>query len=262
MNNYSTYLQRMTDSCNISSKHLILDFVSGNKVLDVGCGSGVLLEQLKNFNAEGIDLNPKSVSFCTNKGLTAHHCALHDVRGKFDTIIFSSVLHEFSSYDKTAPYTQWPIEDALHDAYNHLNVGGKIIIRDGIKAQRYDTVKLHARKKQVIDAFRKYLDDAPMFYDRTFKVNQYVITADAEVLKEFLFTYTWGTESYEREVNEQYGILTEPQWLDIVSRAGFAVEFNQTYEEEYVKYLSKHFYPTRSLKKLLSNSTMLIVGKK
>jgi len=45
------------------------------KVLEVGCGKGVLLSLLKEAGIEayGIDLSPSVVEYCRSKGLEAHH---------------------------------------------------------------------------------------------------------------------------------------------------------------------------------------------
>ena len=87
--NYNVYLKRMTESCYKSSKGLIPMFCKG-KILDVGCGSGVLLEQLE--NAKGIDINENSVQTCKQKGLNVECIPLEKVKEKFDTIIFLLLL--------------------------------------------------------------------------------------------------------------------------------------------------------------------------
>ena len=47
--NYQLYLKRMTESMNHSTKGLIPVLAQGSKnILDVGCGSGVMLEVLEN----------------------------------------------------------------------------------------------------------------------------------------------------------------------------------------------------------------------
>ena len=77
-----------------------------------------------------------------------------------------------------------------------------------------------------------------------------------------MFTYTWGPESYPREVNEKYGILTVDNWIRCVKSANFEVQYLKTYEEEYVKYLSEYFEVTADLKKIFKNSTIFIVATK
>lgn len=257
--NYKLYMQRMDSSYTKTTKGLIPMFAKG-QVLDVGCGSGVLLRQLK--NAKGIDLNPKAVGICTEQNLNAECVSLHDVEGTFDTIIFSSVLHEFSSYADHQRYSEGPILEALIDANRKLNQGGQIIIRDGVKGSRvYAT--LTAKSEKVVEDFKKYVIDAPMWDNDTFIVYDGLkIVAPMSILKEFMFTYTWGPDSYPREVNEKFGILTQNKWLELVNKAGFKTVCCKVNAEEYVEYLSKHFENDDTLKYILRNSTIFIVAKK
>ena len=257
--NYETYLNRMTDSYNYSSKSLIPDFIKGTTVLDVGCGSGVLLEQLSDYKVEGIDLNSNSVEVCRDKGFIVHNKSLHDIDKKYDTIIFSSVLHEFSSYSENNRFTYVPIQEALIDAYNKLNSKGRIIIRDGVEAESYTTTVI-VENKDVIKAIMKYSLDAPMFKNQVIKIKGNSVTANSIFLKEFMFTYTWGKESYHREVNEKFGILSVDNWTRIITDVGFHILSKSTYTEEYIKYLSKHFVVDNNLTDLLRESTILIIA--
>ena len=50
-------------------------------LLDIGCGSGVFLDYIKNLASivsQGIDLSPEAVSACINKGLKASQCDIYD----------------------------------------------------------------------------------------------------------------------------------------------------------------------------------------
>lgn len=256
--NYEKYLSRMTKSCNKSSKRFIPIYCN-SRTLDVGCGSGVLLECLS--NAKGIDLNENSIHVCHIKGLNAECKALQDVDEMFDTIIFSSVLHEFSSYDDKNPFSSKSILDALRTAYNKLYPGGYIIIRDGVKGSQNAT-SINVVNRDVIDDFLQYIDDAPMFDDESYGVRNNTITANSYLLKEFMYTYTWGKDSYYREVQEQFGILTKEQWKNIVVESGFKIDKFETYSEEYVKYLSKYFEVTDELVRLFKDAVVFIVARK
>lgn len=258
--NYKLYLERMDASAAVSSKGLIPTYATG-RILDVGCGSGVLLRQLE--NAKGIDLNPKAVEECKKQGLDADCISLFDLDEKFDTIIFSSVLHEFSSYADENRYTSIPIENALKQAYKNLNKGGQIIIRDGIEGKRI-CATLTAKNEEVVEAFKKYLKDAPMWDEaNTFVVYDGLqIVAPIKVLKEFMFTYTWGPDSYPREVNEKFGILNEYRWRETVTKAGFDVTYVKTFAEEYADYLSVHFERDTTLEFIFNDSTILLIATK
>ena len=58
------------------------------KILEVGVGSGYQIEHLK--NAEGVDIDKKSIEYCQKKGLKVYYSNLFsNVSGKYDTIIFN-----------------------------------------------------------------------------------------------------------------------------------------------------------------------------
>lgn len=258
--NYKQYLNRMTLSYNVSSKKYLPLLVNGNKILDVGCGSGILLKELSNygFNVKGIDINNNAIEVCQKEGYNVENLSLYDIHEKFDTIIFSSVLHEFSSYDIDKPFTELPIVNAIRQAHSLLNTNGQLIIRDGIKAN-YGKTYITAKNNDVIKAFCKYVSDTPtIFTNRIYNINDRTIFADKDLLKEFMYTYTWGPNSYAREVQEQYGILTQSEWLYYIKRAGYRINTVILNNDNYIKYLSKYFEYSTNLTDLLEQSTIII----
>ena len=100
--NYKRYLQRMTDSMKKSTKGLIPILAKeGKNILDVGCGSGVMLNALEkempNAKLTGIDLNIETINNLKkyNNNWNLIYTDFMKLNGlKFDTIIFSSILHE------------------------------------------------------------------------------------------------------------------------------------------------------------------------
>lgn len=256
--NYTQYLNRMSESCIRSSKNLLPKFAKG-KTLDVGCGSGVLLEQIE--NSVGIDLNENSIKVCNEKGLTAYCKSLEEVKDKYDSIIFSSVLHEISSYSDINSYTELPIIGILTAAKSKLNDGGRIIIRDGLEANIGKST-LIAKSKDVIGDLIQYAKDAPMFNNEEIQVSNNIVTANNNFLREFMFTYTWGKASYFREVNEKYGILREIDWINILEKLNFKITYLQTFKEEYLEYLSKYFIVNKDLISLLNECVIVIIAEK
>ncbi len=264
--NYKQYLERMTESVQVSSKGLIPLYASG-KTLDVGCGSGVLLDMLdrNNVKADGIDINKEAVKTCKEKGLKAKCMALSDVNEKYDTIIFSSVLHEFSSYDDTKRFQVQPIIEALNSAKNILNDDGKIIIRDGVKGRKEDGYLL-AKDLNTVHVFEKFIEESPIFEDlykkELYSISGTKIMAPQWILKEFIFTYTWGMESWNREIQEQFGILSKKKWKKTLDACGFDITVFTVSGEEYEKYASNLFVDDEMLSNVLSECTVFIVAKK
>ncbi len=109
---------------NILLSHLkIADIVDQNsKVLDLGCGTGDLmqyLEQNKNVNSQGVEISEDAIYKCVEKGL----CVLHsDIDGalevypndSFDFVILSQSLQQVKR-----------IDDVLKES---LRIGKKVII--------------------------------------------------------------------------------------------------------------------------------------
>ena len=94
------------------------------KILDVGCGTGAILQRLGNPEKNvGIDLAEEAVSFCRQRGMTnvqqSDVCALPFEDASFDAVICSSVL-----------YHQWvrDVAGAIREMRRVLRSNGLILI--------------------------------------------------------------------------------------------------------------------------------------
>src|SRR5207244_9289836 len=94
-----------------------------NEIVDVGCGTGAILEQLGNPGKNvGIDLAPEAISFCRERGLNnvrqGDICALPFADASFDAVICSSVL-----------YHQWvgDVEGAVREMHRVLRRRGVLL---------------------------------------------------------------------------------------------------------------------------------------
>lgn len=268
--NYDLYLQRMTQSISQSSKGLIPFFTSKCKrILDVGCGSGILMNAIQAVNPEasivGIDINQSAVDTCIEQGLDVKYSNLRDYAKtgeKFDCIIFSSVLHEFSSYDEERPFQEGPIADAMEDASALLNPGGMLIIRDGIRADeelKEMKVKLHFFNPEDSSWIERFKKDFPDYKETEFEEEGVLTLEDA---KEFLYTFTWGEKSWNREVQERFGILSNNGWKKLVRSYGFDIKNFMVSAEEYKKYLAPKIEITDEISRILEETTMLLIAEK
>ena len=254
--NYKRYLKRMTESMKYSTKGLIPLLVKSQKnILDVGCGSGVMLsaleEEIQGVNLTGLDLNIEAINKLRayNNDWKLYHMDYMDFEGeKFDTIIFSSILHEVSSYhsDPEIRFSSTPIQEALYKTNDLLEDNGLIVVRDGILQD------LDERMRRVTISFTNPHDGIWLYkFKRDFKgfsnieVDKDIRQLDNNLyevsegfLKEFLSKYTWGEESYPREINERFGILTKDEWISLLKNAGFKLDTTIEAKEEYEKYLS------------------------
>lgn len=272
--NFATYLARMNASCRTSTKSMIPFYTIGyNKILDVGCADGSLMESIKkvnpNVNVIGIDLNSQFIEIAKNKCLEVYCKSLEEVTDMYDCIIFSSVLHEFSSYalNELEKFTEAPIQKALRIAYNHLNDGGRLVIRDGLMDNCNNfTCYLsftNSEDKQWLYKFceeNKYPYHTGWFTD----VNKHSVKCITTLAQEFMATWTWGEKSWNREIQEKFCIFPEKTWQNIVEEEGFSIESFTKSKEEYPKYLTPKvlMFNMENLNTIFPYMTCTIIAKK
>ena len=226
------YLNTMNNS--LKQKAVILDYIVGNSVLDVGPGGGALLDliekKMPNLDIKGIDLSENVINELTKKKLKEGHIwniikgdalnlSKYFENNSIDTIIYSSIIHELYSY---IPYNgkkfnKETIKVALKEAYSILSVGGRIIIRDGIMSSPIDSYRIiEFNDKEDIKKLDRYIND---FKGRTItyeKINDNTVKMLINDAMEFLYTYTWGEDSYPLEVQEQFGYFTLEEYISFI----------------------------------------------
>lgn len=222
MNVFNTKQVFLSDELGKTDKAKILEYVVGNKILEVGSGSGIHLNMLEdafpNAQIQGIDISDAVVHALQMKKQCENHrwnirqgnATELNFNEEFDTIIFCSVLHEVFSYkSKWGKFSYGPLEEALTSAFSLLNKGGRIIIRDGIMSSDNSMVLIKFLNPDGVKFLQQYCDDFQsrnISYIQVYKNEVHMKMNDA---MEFLYTYTWGYEAYECEVQEQYGYLTK-----------------------------------------------------
>lgn len=275
-NNHALYLSRMTNNLNRTTKMLFpLYALNAKSILDVGCGSGILIQEIAkvNPNAEiiGIDINQFSIEYCQSIGIQAYHMSLEQMAvnkkwlDHFDCIIFSSVLHEISSYaEEKIRYTECPIVDALKIAKTLLKEDGTILVRDGLAENREETCCLRFKSSDVYNSFIRFLEESPIVNlnsDIKLLPGFYAACMPIYVAQLFCSVYTWGPESWAREINECYCILNEKEWISVFESCGFDVNQITKSQEEYPQYLYKDV-AFISYKEFFPYMTIFIVAHK
>lgn len=232
--NEDTYLSQMNDTADY--KAVILDYVTGRKVLDIGPGGGVLLDLIEQRMPDvipvGIDISSNVIEALRQRKQREDHrwevlqgdaLNLKDYveAGTVDTVIFSSILHELYSYVPLdgKKFNHGTVAAALTSAFGVLADGGVIIIRDGIMSEPEDQQR---RVRFLEDDGMAWLERyAKDFAGRSIRYEQ---LSAREVLMpvndamEFLYTYTWGEEAYIHEVQEQFGYFTPAQYAAFIEQ--------------------------------------------
>jgi SAM-dependent methyltransferase len=102
----------------------------GDKVLDIGCGPGEILEDLQAVDYLGFDINPKYVEaarkrfgsrgrfFCGDVGLTA----IEEEAASFDLVLATGVLHHLDDNQAISLFNL---------ARSALKPGGRLVTYDG-----------------------------------------------------------------------------------------------------------------------------------
>ncbi len=112
----------------VSRNAILLNFIAqrlaltpASRVLDVGCGTGAMLEQFsQRYHAFGLDFSQQAIDFCRQRGLTNLYVGSLDAfpaNHTFDLITMFDVVEHVEDH-----------EGLLKEAYQRLNRGGHILI--------------------------------------------------------------------------------------------------------------------------------------
>jgi SAM-dependent methyltransferase len=280
--NEHTYLKTMNQST--TYKGVILDYIVGDYIIDVGPGGGALMdiieEKYPNKKIIGIDIAKNVIEKLNNYKLDKNknwnviemdifEASKNMELNSVDTIIFSSVIHELFSYVEMdgMKFNVKTVIKALQNAYDILKPGGRIIIRDGIKTEPDTKRIVEFKENDGIDFFKNYVRD---FNGRKIEyqfIDENKVLLPVNDAMEFLYTYTWGIESYPREIQEQFGYFTPTEFVKCINdnlKNPSIVEFRHFLQEGYEEHLLKkiNLLDEKGEVAKLPDSTCLIVIEK
>jgi len=278
------YLKTMNQT--IDYKKVILDYITGNSIIDIGPGGGALMdlieERYTDKKVAGVDIAHNVLETLKKKKLVenrkwdvlygdALNLSQYIEKGSVDTIIFCSILHELFSYIEYngSKFNYETLEAAFKSTFDVLPLGGRIIIRDGIMTEPIDQKRIiKFLSEEGMDFLKRYADD---FKGRQI---QYEIIGHNEVLMpindamEFLYTYTWGEKSYVHEINEQFGYFTPSGYIEFVNEVlgpqAKIIECKHFLQDGYTIALSQKivlFDENRNSVKLPDSTCILVIEK-
>ncbi|NMO95200.1 class I SAM-dependent methyltransferase [Paenibacillus lemnae] len=282
--NEENYLNDMNGSGDY--KAVLLQYVTGNTVIDIGPGGGILLdlleERLPEVEVVGIDISLNVIEALEKRKRLegrrwnvmqgdALNLKSYVEQGSVDTIIFSSILHELYSYIEYegSRFNPATIEAGLVSAYEVLAPGGRIVIRDGIMTEPKEQIRhITFLEDGGMDWLIRYAEDFKGRKIRYEQIGDQKAAMPVNDAMEFLYTYTWGEEAYVHEVQEQFGYFTPSQFHKVIgqclgSEANILVSrhyLQEGYSEALagrVEVTDEHGYPAD-----LPDSTCLIVIEK
>ncbi len=276
------YLQTMNSTINHKAK--ILEYIVGDNVLDVGPGGGALMDLILDTypdkNVYGIDISSNVIDELEKKKINenrkynlvkgnALNLQEYFSKNSIDTVIYCSIIHELFSYIEYngKKFNYETIKKALQSAYDILPVGGRIIIRDGIKTEGNAKRIIEFKNKDDLKILENYKNDFKGRNIQYVLIKDNMVKMDVNDAMEFLYTYTWGESSYPMEVQEQFGYFTPSEYEAFIkenlkdSKIIFKNNFLQDgYEENLlpkITFYDEELKPTR-----LPDSTFIMVIEK
>lgn len=238
--NEETYMETMNKS--INSKAKILDYTVGKNIIDIGPGGGALMdlmsERFPNANILGVDIATNEVEALLKKKhkykktwnvIKADAMIINKYETeiakyfngeKVDTFSFSSVLHHIFTFNEIngINFKHESVGLALKNAFSMLNKGGRIIIRDGIMTEPLKQKRVIKFKNiediKILDSYCEKFRGRKVEYEKLSGGSVMMLVSDA---MEFLYTYTWGPESFTHEVKEQFGYFTPSKYKEFIN---------------------------------------------
>jgi SAM-dependent methyltransferase len=237
-------------------KAKILGFVTGNRVLELGCGSGAVLELLQhhdpNIELVGIDLSAKLLGAAAKQlgdQVRFHRQDIFELcknpeklnEPKFSSVILCSALHEFASFalehperfiEAGVPPMLVAAKQIFGLAKSLLEPGGTLIVRDGVKLDA-QLLQIRFKNPELQETFWRFSDDFRPF-NLEFSLQGNIYTVQASHFYEFATKYFYQT-NWDIEVGEIFGWASGLDLEQLLLETGFTPQTRQVYTIDFLK---------------------------
>lgn len=277
------YILGMTKSK--GDKARMLEYVRPGAILELGCGSGAVLELLRDFTPDsklvGADLSAKLLGVAARSlgdGATLYRRDIFEHlypdpaslgEGAFDTLILCSTLHELATFALEHPESfaepgLSPMTVAARRVFALsraiLKPGGVLIVRDGVQPKPRE-VRLRFRLPELEERFWRFCDDFRPF-KLEFSVMGGVYTLSSAHLYEFATKYFYET-NWDIEVGEYFGWASTNHLRELMHSTGFEPTDTQVYT---IPFLAEKWSQELELTDAIGQpyllpSTQIVVGR-
>ncbi|MDP4182012.1 MAG: class I SAM-dependent methyltransferase [Bacillota bacterium] len=279
-----SYLSVMNQTINY--KKIILDYVIGSRIIDIGPGGGAMMDLIEESFPDkyvaGVDIAQNVIDALKKKKQIenrkwevlygdALNLSKYLKKDSIDTIMFCSILHELYSYIefKGKKFNHETLEAAFKSAFDVLAHGGRIIIRDGIMSEPIEEKRIiRFLSQEGMEFLERYARDFKGRMIEYKKVGQNEVIMLINDAMEFLYTYTWGERSYVHEVNEQFGYFTPSGFKKfiktVLGEGAKIVEFKHFLQDGYTVALSQKvelFDEARNPVRLPDSTCLVVIEK-
>lgn len=234
---YEVYAAGMEASA--ADKAKLLRYIRPGVIADLGCGTGTVLELLRRRSPKsefvGVDCSPHMIRRC-RKRFPGVRFLRRDITeplfdpASVDTIVLCSIMHEVFSYKG---YDYSAVRRTLSHCAAALKPGGRLVIRDGVKPAKHDTVSLTFLNEKVRDKFLRFSQEFGSS-EIVWRMKDRRVQVARRDAMEFLTKYIYDV-NWRYEVKEQFGVFTLDDWGAELKKAGLRVLHRESYLIEWLR---------------------------